>query len=87
MKTTDGGSDLIVGIRADVFHKEVDEPGVPLQDVKDLQSAIADIDFRWCDHGNRFRLAIAEFQSNVFGQYAGKENGKKAPECGGNARQ
>src|SRR5947209_17065417 len=43
-----GSPDLIVFKRSDVLHEEVNEPGIPLQNAKYLQSAVAHVDLRNC---------------------------------------
>ena len=40
VQAADGGADLIVGVGGDVFHEEVDEARIALQDGEDLQGAV-----------------------------------------------
>ena len=40
----DGGADLVVGIAGDVFHQEVDQAGIALQDAEKLQGAVGGAD-------------------------------------------
>src|SRR6185369_6704545 len=40
MQAADSGPDLIVGVRGDVFHQEVDKPRVALEDTQDLQGSV-----------------------------------------------
>jgi hypothetical protein len=51
MHAADGGADLVVGIRSDVFQDEVQKAGIALEDGEDLQGAVG-----WAWRGRSGRL-------------------------------
>ena len=83
----DGCADLIVGIGADVFHEEIDQARIALEDLQDLQGSVAGFDFGKLDYrrGLYFRKAIGS--GDVFGQNAGEEQREEAAEGSRDSRQ
>jgi hypothetical protein len=62
------GTDLIIGVRADVLHQEIDPARVALQNAQDLQSAVTYVHLR---RFARFHwLGVAEMSRDVFRQKA-----------------
>ena len=88
MKRADSRADLVIGIARYVFHQKVDQAGIPLEDVQDLQSPIADLYNR---SGGRYRCGLrlrkAELRRYIFGKHARKKNRKEAAECSRESRQ
>ena len=76
VQTANGGADLIVGIAGDVFHQEVDKPGIALQDGEHLKSAIAGPDFglrRRCGCGLFLGFpGVPELLRDFIGEFAPK---------------
>lgn len=64
-------SHLIVAVRLDVFHQEVDKPRVALEDVKQLQCAVAYLrQFHGWFYGFRKGLDETELRSDIVWQNA-----------------
>ncbi len=64
-----GGAHLLVGVRADVFHEEVENPGVALQNSEQLQRAVfgLNLGFR-----RRYRRGRNFGRKVQFGQQLGR---------------
>jgi hypothetical protein len=81
MQAANRGSYLVVGITRDILHQKVDEPGVPLKNAEDLQSAISRPDQRfWFRHRYRLRLGVSESLSYVGGQLTTEQDCKETAE-------
>src|ERR1700761_3806348 len=80
MNAPHGGTNLVIGVRGDIFHEKVNPAGITLQDMQDLQCAVAYVDFR------RFRglygFGVAEMRRDVCRQCARKKNRKEAANSG-----
>ena len=62
------GADLVVGIRCNIFHQEVDPARIALQDAEYLERAVTYIDLG--RFGRFHGLRIAEMGCDVFRQDA-----------------
>ena len=63
-----GGADLLIGIRRQVFHEEVQNPALPLEDAEQLQGPILISDRRW-RRGRRWDFGRkSEVRDNIFRQ-------------------
>jgi hypothetical protein len=69
VQITHRGSDLVVGVGGDVFHKEVDEARIALEERKDLDRAVggADLDRRLSDGFRHGFFGVAEGFGYLFG--------------------
>jgi hypothetical protein len=77
-----GRADLFIGVRADVFHEEIEDARVALEHAEQLQGAVFRMDLGFWRR-RRYRRRFddqAEFRKNVIGQFAGKEEREKGSE-------
>ena len=91
VQLADGGADLVVGVGGDVFHEEVHQAGIALQDSEDLQGAVRGLGGRGGRSGGGFRggglggrgLAArqVERRERVGGQRPVEQNVEEAAEC------
>ncbi len=83
VEIADGGADLIVGVGGDVFHKEVDEAGVALEDAEDLERAVGGGELGFGLGGwFGFFGDVAEGLGDVGGECAGEQDGEEGAERG-----
>ena len=71
MKAANRCADLVVSIAGDVFHQEINDARIALQDMQNLQGAIAYFYLRLFRYRNRgLALCVTELLSDIFRQYA-----------------
>jgi hypothetical protein len=69
-----GRTDLRVLVSGEIFHQEIDETAIPLQDCEHLKRAIGGL---WLRRFLRLRLPPPQRRSNIIGDAAVVENREK----------
>jgi hypothetical protein len=66
MDGTDSGSDLVIGVSGEIFHEEVDQTSVALQDAQELERSVGGLELE-DGLGDRLRFIFdkTEFLSDV----------------------
>jgi len=77
-----GCADLVIGIRADVFHEEIEDAGVALEHAEELERTVFgfDLDFRRRGRDGRGFNDETELGNEVVGQFSAEKKGEKGAE-------
>ncbi len=68
MQVANRGADLVIGVTGDVFHKKIDQSGIPLENLKKLKGPVTDLHYR-CRRRNdrRFCFDKTELDGHILG--------------------
>jgi len=77
-----GGANLVIGVRADVFHEEVEDARVALEHAEELERTVFgfDLGFRRRGRDGRGLNDEAELGNEVVGQFSAEKKGEKGAE-------